>query len=140
MFRQPSAACVERPAHAATDWRGLAIGVEERGAAFVYRVRMVHDDPVNMTTLVQTEDEREAVVAWRYWAGALRLPRLIESAPGRFHALERRFGALLVRDRAPRRRGSPLFGRRPARLARRRVAQGQTPRIHSNEREIIARN
>lgn len=62
-------------------WRGLAIGVEERDGAFLYRVRMVHDDPVNGTMLVQTKDENEAVIAWRYWSAMLRLPRLIERRP-----------------------------------------------------------
>ena len=141
MFPQPFAACADDVAHAVTDWRGLAIGVEERGDGFVYRVRMVHDDPVNMTTLAETADEREAVAAWRYWAATLRLPRLVESAPGAYHTMEWRLGALLVRSRAARRRGSPLFARRPARLARRTVARGHHgASVHAGEREIIARS
>lgn len=124
----------------AVQWRGLAIGVEERGEAFLYRVRMVHDDPINMTVVVQTEDEREAVAAWRYWSASLKLPRLIEKAPGEFHALEWRCGALIVRSRAARRRGSPLFARRPRRLATRRAGDCRAMIMHTGEREIIARN
>lgn len=121
-------------------WRGLAIGVEERGGAFFYRVRMVHDDPVNMTVLVQTEDEREAIVAWRYWSSTLKLPRLVERAPNEFHAMEWRCGALVVRMRAARRRGSPLFARRPRRLAGREAGHDRQTPVHRGEREIIARN
>lgn len=130
-----SAAC----APAAAEWRGLAIGVEERGDTFFYRVRMIHDDPANVTVLVQTADEQEAVVAWRYWSASLRLPRLVERAPGDYHALETRLGGMLVRPRAARRRGSPLFARRPRRLALRKPVRAQPSRVHSGEREIIAR-
>ncbi|MCB1541858.1 MAG: hypothetical protein KDJ25_13755, partial [Rhodoblastus sp.] len=78
--------------------------------------------------------------AWRYWSAGLRLPRLVERAPEDFHALEWRFGALVVRVRAARRRGSPLFARRPRRCAIRDMgAKGEMPR-HAGEREIIARN
>lgn len=133
------AAAYQTPA-ARVEWRGLAIGVEERGGRYLYRVRMVHDDPINMTTLVQTEDEQEAVAAWRYWCASLRLPRLIEKSPGVYHALEQRCGSLIVRKRAARRRGSPLFARRPRRCATRQMgAAGPTP-VYSGEREIIARN
>ena len=122
------------------EWRGLAIGVEEREGRFLYRVRMVHDDPVQAATLVQTEDEREAVAAWRYWSASLRLPRLVERAPDEFHAMEWRCGALVVRARTARRRGSPLFARRPRRCAIREMgAKGQMP-LHAGEHEIIARN
>lgn len=125
---------------ARVEWRGLAIGVDEREGRFLYRVRMVHDDPVQAATLVQTEDEREAVAAWRYWSASLRLPRLVERAPDEFHAMEWRCGALVVRTRAPRRRGSPLFARRPRRSAIRAMgAKGPMP-LHAGEREIIARN
>lgn len=121
-------------------WEGLAIGVEERDGRFLYRVRTVHRDPIQAATLVQTEDEREAVAAWRYWSASLRLPRLVERAPDDFHAMEWRCGALVVRARAARRRGSPLFGRRPRRCATRKPgARGAMP-VHAGEREIIARN
>lgn len=121
-------------------WEGLAICVEEREGRFFYRVRMVHKDPIQAATLVQTEDEREAVAAWRYWSASLRLPRLVERAPNEFHAMEWRCGALVVRARAARRRGSPLFGRRPYRCAIRKPgAKGAMP-VHAGEREIIARN
>jgi hypothetical protein len=121
-------------------WRGLAIGIEERGGTFLYRVRMVHDDPVNATLLVQTEDEKEAVIAWRYWSATLRLPRLIERAPDDFHAMEWRLGALVVRSRTPRRRGSPLFSRRPRRMRTRAIGRSGATSIYRDEREIIARN
>lgn len=68
------------PDPAVARWQGLAIGVEERDGRFLYRVRMVHDEAINGATIVQTEDENEAVVAWRYWSASLRLPRLIEKA------------------------------------------------------------
>lgn len=124
----------------AAQWRGLAIGVEEREGRFLYRVRMVQDDSVQAATLVQTEDEREAVAAWRYWSASLRLPRLVERAPDDFHALEWRCGALFVRPRAARRRGSPLFARRPRRCATREPgARGPMP-VHAGEREMIARS
>jgi len=124
----------------AAQWRGLAIGVEEREGRFLYRVRMVQDDSVQAATLVQTEDEREAVAAWRYWSASLRLPRLIERKPGQFHALESRIGDLLVRPRAARRRGSPLFSRRPRRPAFRAVGRMQGLAVHTGEREIVARD
>lgn len=127
------------PDPAVARWQGLAIGVEERDGRFLYRVRMVHDDAINGATIVQTEDENEAVVAWRYWSASLRLPRLIERAPGQFQPLEISLGALLVRPRATRRRGSPLFGRRPRRAATRKVGRIDGMPVHAGEREIIAR-
>ena len=126
--------------HRSAEWRGLAIGVDERDGRFLYRVRMIHDDPRTATVIVQTQDEQEAIVAWRYWSASLRLPRLIERAPGLFHALEARFGALLVRPRAARRRGSPLLSRRPRRLAQRKPGRRHGLEIFSGEREIIARS
>ena len=129
-----------QPSPSAVEWRGLAIGVEERNGRFLYRVRMVHDDPLQAATLVQTEDEREAVAAWRYWSASLRLPRLVERAPEDFHALEWRFGGLVVRVRAARRRGSPLFARRPRRCAIREMGASDVMPVHVGEREIIARN
>lgn len=129
-----------QPTPPAVQWRGLAIGVDERDGRFLYRVRMVHDDPGQVATLVQTEDEREAVAAWRYWSASLRLPRLVERAPEEFHALEWRCGALVVRARAARRRGSPLFARRPRRCAIREPGAGGELPIHAGEREIIARD
>lgn len=124
----------------AARWQGLAIGVEEREGRFLYRVRMVHDEPVNGAVIVQTEDESEAIVAWRYWSASLRLPRLIENAPGQFQPLETGLGQLLVRPRAARRRGSPLFGRRSRRSAHRKVGRLDGQPVHAGEREIIARN
>ncbi|MFV0280635.1 MAG: DUF6101 family protein [Rhodoblastus sp.] len=121
-------------------WRGLAIGVDERQGRFLYRVRLVHEDPVQAATLVQTEDEREAVAMWRYWSASLNLPRLVERAPEDFHALEWRCGALVVRARAARRRGSPLFARRPRRCAIRKMGAEGPMEIHAGEREIIARD
>lgn len=135
-----SAPAAPRQTAARVEWRGLAIGVEERAGRYLYRVRMVHDDPVNMTTLVQTEDEREAVAAWRYWCASLRLPRLIEREPGHYHALEERCGALLVRARTARRHGSPLLRRRPRRCATRRMGEDGPREVHAGEREIIARD
>ncbi|MDE2364374.1 MAG: hypothetical protein KGM42_16985 [Hyphomicrobiales bacterium] len=125
---------------AAAEWRGLAIGVDERDGGFVYRVRMVHDDQATATVIVQTPDEQEAIVAWRYWSASLRLPRLVEKAPGLYHALETRFGALLVRPRSARRRGSPLASRRPRRLALRNTGRRHGLSVISGEREIIARS
>lgn len=121
-------------------WEGLAIGVEERDGRFLYRVRMVHADPIQAATLIQTEDEREAVAAWRYWSASLRLPRLVERAPNDFHAMEWRCGELVVRSRAARRRGSPLFGRRPFRCAIRKMGAKNAMPVYAGEREIIARN
>ena len=138
MFAASAASTASAPA--AAEWRGLAICIEERDDSFFYRVRMIHDDPANVTVLVQTADEQEAVVAWRYWSASLRLPRLVERAPGVYHALETRFGGMLVRPRAARRRGSPLFARRPRRLAMRKPGRAQSLRVHTGEREIIARN
>ena len=128
------------PDPAVARWQGLAIGVEERDGRFLYRVRMVHDEAINGATIVQTEDENEAVVAWRYWSASLRLPRLIEKAPGQYQPLETGLGALLVRPRAARRRGSPLFGRRSRRSAHRKVGRLDGQPVHAGEREIIARN
>jgi hypothetical protein len=128
------------PTPPAVQWRGLAIGVDERDGRFLYRVRLVHDDPAQVATLMQTEDEREAVAAWRYWSASLKLPRLVERAPGDYHAMEWRCGELFVRARAARRRGSPLFARRPRRCAIREMGAKGDRSVHAGEREIIARN
>lgn len=138
MSARPAASLPAATPH--VDWRGLAIGVEEREGRFLYRVRLVHEDPVQAATVVQTEDERDAVAAWRYWSASLKLPRLVERAPGDYHAMEWRCGELVVRARAARRRGSPLFCRRPRRCAIREMGQKGDLPVHAGEREIIARN
>ncbi len=119
--------------------RGLAIGLAERAEGFVYLITLVGPHGAGEAALLETQDECEAVKVWRHCAEQFGLPRYIERTPGEFVMLEARIGALAVRARKPRRRGSPLAGRRP-RLSLRRARAGQgEPRVH-REREIIARD
>lgn len=120
--------------------RGLAIGLAERAEGFVYLITLVGPHGAGEDRLLETQDECEAVKVWRHCARELGLPCYVERAPGDFVMVEARMGALAVRARKPRRRGSPLAARRP-RLSLRRAAltRAEAP-VHRDEREIIARD
>lgn len=118
--------------------RGLAIGLRPCAEGFVYRISLMGDQQ-KTAALHETADESEAVAIWRRCASEFGLPRFIERAPDDFVMVEARMGALAVRPRKPRRRGSPLIGRRP-RLSLRRAASAGVDCVHRGEREIIARD
>ena len=118
--------------------RGLAIGWRPDGPRLVYRIALIEDGAAWAAPLHETDDEREALKVWRDCADQFGLPRFIERAPDDYVMVEAALGALTIRARKPRRRGSPLIGRRP-RMALRRTVGDAPPALHSADAEIIAR-
>jgi hypothetical protein len=125
-------------------YRGIAIHLQETptGAARAITLVLEHPDPAFSVTLCRAADASEIIAEWQAWGRALGLPLLVEGPHG---CLRQPFECIgSVRVAIPvgrRRRRSALHARRPATPLRR--AHGvavSTPCIHSNEREIIARD
>jgi hypothetical protein len=104
-------------------------------------VVLAHDDPGLVLPLHITDEADTAFAEWHGWAEALGLPLLVEDRVGFRKALPALGRLQTGRPRPRRRRHSPLKGRRPAMLMRRRVgpALAAMP-VHRGEREIIARD
>ena len=88
------------------------------------------------------ENSDDVVAEWQLWSRVLGVPCWSQAATASFSEPFPRLGA--VRCKAPaqrRRRRSALSKRRPRFLARRRAGVTRlAPLVHSQEREIIARN
>ena len=101
-----------------------------------------HRDAALAIPLFAAPDGKDAVAEWRAWGRVLGLPLLVADADGALREPFRRMGALgVARRQGRRRRGSPLKRRRPRILGRRRSTRlASKPRVHRDEREIIARS
>ena len=116
---------------------GVALKVSREGLSVV----LAHKDPGLALPLSFDAEAEDALTRWQDWGRVLALPLLVEDDTGLRDAYPR-LGALHIgRARPRRRRHSPLEGRRPSLLMRRRAghALGAMP-VHRDEREIIARN
>jgi hypothetical protein len=91
--------------------------------------------------MVATDAGHDVVAEWQRWARVLGRPLLIADGEG-FHEPFERLGAVRVEAPLPRRRRrATLRQRRPSILMRRKPGRPQAePRVHRDEREIIARN
>jgi hypothetical protein len=123
---------------------GVAIRLtpEQNGAPAGIGVFLEHRDPALSIELYSAQNSDDVVAEWQLWSRVLGVPCLVAGSDGVLASPFPMLGA--VRFKAPaqrRRRRSAVSKRRPRFLARRR--QGVTrnsPLIHQNEREIIARN
>lgn len=105
-------------------------------------VVLAHADAALAVPLFTAATGVDALTQWRAWGHVLGLPLLVADADGSLREPMRSPDAVrIARPQARRRRGSPLKRRRPRILARRRASRlPKAPRIHREEREIIARS
>jgi hypothetical protein len=107
-----------------------------------FAVVLEHGDPALSLPLFLSSATDDIVAEWQSWARVLGLPLLVAEPDGRLREPFARLGALRIE--APtwrRRRRNAIARRRPALLLRRRAGKlSDTPGVHRDEREIIARN
>jgi len=123
-------------------YRGVAIRLLGTAEEAAIAVTLEHGDPALSLPLYAAAESDDILAAWQCWGRVLGLPLLVAEEDGSLREPFTRLGALRVE--APtwrRRRRTAVARRRPGRLMRRRV--GLWPQhavVHSDEREIIARN
>ena len=107
----------------------LAVMLEHRDAA------------LSVPLMIATDADHDVVAEWQRWGRVLGRPLLIADGEG-FREPFERLGAVRVGAPVPRRRvRATLRRRRPSILMRRKPGRPQAePRVHRDEREIIARN
>jgi hypothetical protein len=105
-------------------------------------VYLEHRDPALSIELFCAENSDDVVAEWRLWSRVLGVPPLVKGSDGTFAEPFPRLGAVRCKEPAQRRRRrSPVRGRRPKFLVRRRMGRvGNAPLVHRSAREIIARN
>jgi len=123
---------------------GVAIRIEPPTpeAAGAVAVVLEHRDPALSLPLYRADDGDDIVAEWQAWGCALARPLLVADADGRLREPFEHVGAVRIDTPiARRRRRSVLKVRRPTQPLRRRVGvMPETPVVHRDEREIIARN
>jgi hypothetical protein len=139
--RSPIAASGGAPRSAQKDAiRGLILSARAEGEATRYCVSLLSGDIGAETLVHQTEDQREAALIWKRCAEELRLPLYIAQGENDYVLVEDRLGALAVRTRKARKRGSPLSARRSRISLRRDTVNPWKPLETFEEYEIIARS
>jgi hypothetical protein len=127
-----------------TAFRGVAIRLtgETAGTPTAIAVVLEHGDPALSLPLYSAVETDDIVAEWQCWGRVLGLPLLVAEHDGSFREPFARLGALRIAPSAwRRRRRTAIARRRPSNLLRRRtLALQETPRIHRDEREIIARD
>ncbi|WMS44734.1 DUF6101 family protein [Acuticoccus sp. MNP-M23] len=124
-------------------YRGIAVTVERCDGEPMFQLTLQHSDDAHSVPLACGMDVAVIAREWQAWAKALSLPLIAIDADGSVHAELNALGVLLAENPSPRRRGSPLVGRR-SRFGRARraaplpFAMANAPRIEEH-REIIAR-
>jgi hypothetical protein len=115
---------------------GVALKVSREGLSVV----LAHRDPGLALPLSSQADAEDALTSWQDWGRVLALPLLVEDDGGLRDAYPRLGELRIGRARPRRRRHSPLKGRRPSLLLRRKAGHSLgTMTVHRREREIIAR-
>ena len=116
---------------------GVALKVSTDGLSVV----LAHKDPGLALPLSAAAETEDALTHWQDWARVLALPLLVEDDTGLRNAYPQLGDVRIGRPRPRRRRCSPLKGRRPSLLMRRKPGRlPSTMPVHRGEREIIARN
>lgn len=110
-------------------YRGVVLSLMPSNAGQdVFRVSLVHGDHDLSVTLAEAFDDREIMATWKSWASYLRLPKLVERAPGRVEAADRQVGAIVLGDRLVlRRRGATMNSRRSRRRLLRKPGLANGP-------------
>lgn len=141
MIFWPDAAVAKQPI---SSYRGVTVTVEGGAGEPLFRLILEHEEREHSVPLASGSDIATIAREWQAWAKALSLPLIAVDAEGCVHAELNALGVVLAEHPFPRRRGSPLVGRR-SRFARKRRA-APLPRtlasapVVAGEREIIARN
>jgi hypothetical protein len=126
-----------------SEFLGVAIRVippdEDEGAIAV--ILEHRDQGLSVPLFVATDGGADVVAEWQRWARVLGLPLLIPDGEG-FREPFERIGAVRVHVPTPRRRSRGMLWRRRPSILMRRTPGGAPPdpRVHRDEREIIARN
>ncbi|MBK5960351.1 hypothetical protein CCR97_19425 [Rhodoplanes elegans] len=105
-------------------------------------VVLEHKDPALTVPLFVADDGTDAVAEWQLWANRLGLPLLVAETDGTLREPFARMGSVRLAKAQPRRRrASPLKRRRASILMRRKPGRlPVAPRIHKDEKELIARS
>ncbi|HEY1544043.1 MAG TPA: DUF6101 family protein [Xanthobacteraceae bacterium] len=127
-----------------SEFLGVAIRVIPPDALSEGAVAVIlehRDQGLSVPLMVSTGPESDVVAEWQRWSRVLGRPLLIADGEG-FREPFERLGAVRVHTPQPRRRRrGALRRRRPSILMRRKPGRPSTePRVHRDEREIIARN
>jgi hypothetical protein len=104
-------------------------------------VMLEHRDSALSVPLFVADEGCEAMAEWKSWSRVLGLPLLVDDGDGAVREPFRRIGQLGVGPASPRKkRRAAIRWRRPSILMRRQPGRpAAEPRVHSGEREIIAR-
>ncbi len=125
-------------------FRGVVIRLKQRDDEPPSAIDVVleHGDPALSLPLFSSETADEIVAKWQAWGRVLGLPLLVAERDGSLREPFARIGAVLIEAPARRRRRrTTVSRRRPSiRLRRRAASLPDTPTVHRDEREIIARN
>jgi hypothetical protein len=106
-------------------------------------VSLEHRDSGLSVRLASAGDWRDMIDEWRLWGRVLGLPLLVSDEQGHLSEPVKRLGKLRVEmPTRRRRRHNAIKRRRPLIPLRRRSAARKwtAPKVHREEREIIARN
>lgn len=127
-----------------SSFRGVAIRLSgpDGGLPNAISVVLEHGDPSLSLRLFSSSDNDDIVAEWQCWGRVLGLPLLVAERDGTLREPFARLGAVRIAVAiGRRRRRTTIARRRPVLLARRRVSKKAEARaVHSEEREIIARN
>ncbi len=139
LSRSDAAAKATRPLET---YRGVSVTVHGEECDPSFTLSLLHEEAEHTLLLTESSDAVTIARAWQGWAKALDLPLLAVMPDGTVYAELSALGVVLAEQPCPRRKGSPLVGRR-SRYGRRRRAE---PLPHSLAdaprhvgREIIAR-
>ncbi|MEO1105051.1 MAG: DUF6101 family protein [Pseudomonadota bacterium] len=126
-----------------TSYRGISATVAGAESEPLFRLTLEHDDPAHCVPLASGTDIAAVAREWQAWAKALSLPLIAVDADGDVHAELNALGVILAERPSPRRKGSPLVGRRSPYARKRRGAPMmrtlKNAPVHTQKREIIAR-
>jgi hypothetical protein len=128
-----------------TAYLGIALRLvsDKDDAAAVAVVSLEHRDSGLSVRLASAGDWRDMIDEWRLWGRVLALPLLVSDEQGHLSEPVKRLGKLRVETPTRRRRRhNAIKQRRPLiPLRRRSVARKwAAPKVHREEREIVARN
>jgi hypothetical protein len=99
-----------------------------------YEIVLLHIDPSLELVLSRAHDDSDIIALWRRYAATLDLPLLVEDSEGRLQTVSDG----MTNGPFERRNGSPMKGRRPRFLSRRRVGSMSQKLIHRGETEMFA--
>ena len=121
-----------------TSYRGVTLRSTQQSEQYErtdqYEIVLLHMDPSLELVLSRTDDDSDIIALWRRFAAGLGLPLLIEDSEGRLQTVSEG----MATGPYERRHGSPLKGRRPRFLNRRRVGNMSLKLIHRGETEMFA--